>query len=243
MKTTLADTLLAGRAGFVRRISMIDQERAKDKNLLLFDSGDFSQGSPFYTLFKGDVEIGLMNRMHYDASTIGNHEFDFGIENMARIFKKANFPILCSNYDLKGTPLEGVVKKYTIIKRNGVKIGLFALDPKLEGLVSKANYGIIKYLDPVAVANEMATMLKKDKKCDLVICISHLGWEEKGMGDQMMIAGSRNIDIVLGGHSHTYFKTLHYVKNLDGKDIPVDQNGKNAIYVGKMVLDFTQSKK
>lgn len=243
LKTTLADTLLAGRAGFVRRISMIDQERAKDKNLLLFDSGDFSQGSPFYTLFKGDVEIGLMNRMHYDAGTIGNHEFDYGMENMARIFKMANFPILCSNYDLKGTPLESIVKKYTIIKRNGVKIGVFALDPKLDGLVSKANYGIIKYLDPVAVANEMATMLKKDKKCDLVICISHLGWEEKGMGDQMMIAGSRNIDLVLGGHSHTYFRTLRYITNLDGKKIPVDQNGKNAIYVGKMILDLTQSKK
>lgn len=243
LKTTLADTLLAGRAGFIRRISMIDQERAKDKSLLLFDSGDFSQGSPFYTLFKGDVEIGLMNRMHYDASTIGNHEFDFGMENMARIFKKANFPILCSNYDLKGTPLEGVVKKYIIIKRNGLKIGVFALDPKLEGLVSKVNYGIIKYLDPIAVANDMATMLKKKQKCDLVICISHLGWEENGMGDQMMIAGSRDIDLVLGGHSHTYFRTLRYVKNLDGKDIPVDQNGKNAIYVGKMVLDFTQNKK
>ena len=243
LKTTLADTLLAGRAGFVRRISMIEQERAKDKSLLLFDSGDFSQGSPFYTLFKGDVEIGLMNRMHYDAGTIGNHEFDFGMQNMARIFKMANFPILCSNYDLKGTPLDEVVKKYTIIKRNGVKIGVFALDPKLDGLVSKANYGIIKYLDPIAVANEMATMLKNDKKCDLVICISHLGWEENGMGDQMMIAGSRNIDLVLGGHSHTYFKTLRYIKNLDGKNIPVDQNGKNAIYVGKMILDLTQSKK
>ena len=243
LKTTLSDTLLAGRAGFIRRISMIDQERAKDKSLLLFDSGDFSQGSPFYTLFKGDVEIGLMNKMHYDASTIGNHEFDFGIQNMARIFKKANFPIICSNYDLKGTPLEDVVKKYTIIKRNGLKIGVFALDPKLDGLVSKVNYGSIIYLDPITVANEMATMLKKKQKCDLVICLSHLGWEENGMGDQMMIAGSRNIDLVLGGHSHTYFKTLRYVKNLDGKDVPVDQNGKNAIYVGKMILDFTQNKK
>ena len=243
LKSTLADTLLAGRAGFLRRISMIEQERAKDKDLLLFDSGDFSQGSPFYTLFKGDVEIGLMNRMHYDAGTIGNHEFDFGIQNMARIFRKANFPILCSNYDFKGTPLQDVVKSYMIIKKKGVKIGVFALDPKLDGLVSKVNYGSIIYLDPVTVANKMAAMLKNEKKCDLVICISHLGWEEKGMGDQMMIAGSRNIDLVLGGHSHTYFKSLRYVKNLDGKDIPVDQNGKNAIFVGKMILSLTQSKK
>lgn len=242
LSENLADTFKAGRAGFSRRITMLKEERKKNPDLLYFDSGDFSQGSPFYTMFKGDVEVGLMNKMGIDASTIGNHEFDFGLDNMARIFKMANFPILCSNYDFKGTPLEGVVKTYTIIKRKGLKIGVFALDPKLEGLVSAKNYGSIKYIDPVSKANEMASFLKDKKKCDLVICISHLGWEEKGMGDQMMISGSRNVDIVLGGHSHSYFRTLHYVKNLDGKEIPVDQNGKYAIYVGKLVLTLNHSK-
>ena len=242
LSENLADTFKAGRAGFSRRITMLKEERKKNPDLLYFDSGDFSQGSPFYTMFKGDVEVGLMNKMGIDASTIGNHEFDFGLDNMARIFKMANFPILCSNYDFKGTPLEGVVKTYTIIKRKGLKIGVFALDPKLEGLVSAKNYGSIKYIDPVSKADEMASFLKDKKKCDLVICISHLGWEEKGMGDQMMISGSRNVDIVLGGHSHSYFRTLHYVKNLDGKEIPVDQNGKYAIYVGKLVLTLNHSK-
>lgn len=238
LNKNLADTMLAGRAGYLRRVEMIKEQRKQYPDLLLFDSGDFSQGSPYYTLFKGDVEIGLMNIMGYDAATIGNHEFDFGLDNMARLFKKAKFPIICSNYDFTGSPLEGIVKTYTVIKRKGIKIGVFALDPKMEGLVARANYGSLKYLDPVKVANEMASMLKNKLKCDYVICLSHLGWKVYGMDDIKMISGSRNIDLVLGGHSHTYFKTLRYVKNLDGKEIPVDQNGKHAIYVGKLMLDF-----
>ena len=242
LNPNLADTLLAGRGGFLRRIAMLKEERQKNPDLLYFDSGDFSQGSSYYTMYKGDVEIGLMNMMGIDASTIGNHEFDFGMENMARLFRKANFPILCSNYDFTGTPCEGIVKPYTIIRRNGVKIGVFALDPKLDGLVSAQNYGTAKYLDPVAKANEWASFLKNKKKCDLVILISHLGWIENDMGDQQVIANSRNIDIVLGGHSHTYFDELRYVKNLDGMDIPVDQNGKHGIFIGKIELNMAPRK-
>ncbi len=242
LNPNLADTLLAGRGGFLRRIAMLKEERQKNPDLLYFDSGDFSQGSSYYTMYKGDVEVGLMNMMGIDASTIGNHEFDFGMENMARLFRKANFPILCSNYDFTGTPCEGIVKPYTIIRRNGVKIGVFALDPKLDGLVSAQNYGTAKYLDPVAKANEWASFLKNKKKCDLVILISHLGWIENDMGDQQVIANSRNIDIVLGGHSHTYFEELRYVKNLDGKDIPVDQNGKHGIFIGKIELNMAPRK-
>lgn len=236
LNPNLTDTAVAGRGGFLRRIAMIKEERAKDPDLLLFDSGDFSQGSPYYTLYKGDVEIGLMNEMGYDAGTIGNHEFDFGIDNMARIFRMAHFPIICSNYDFTGTPLDGLVKPYTIIRRKGVKIGVFALDPKLEGLVFTKNYGPIRYLDPVATANKMAQMLKKKKKCDLVICLSHLGWSVAGMDDEIMIRKSRDIDLVLGGHSHSDFRTLHYVNNMDGKPVGVDQNGKSGIHVGKLVL-------
>jgi len=240
----LADTMLAGRGGFLRRIAMLNEERKKDPDLLYFDSGDFSQGSPYYTLFKGDVEIGLMNQMGIDASTIGNHEFDFGLENMARIFRMANFPILCSNYDFTGTELEGLVKPYTIIKRKGVKIGVFALDPQMEGLVSEKNYGKIRYLDPATCANKMVQLLKKQKKCDLVICISHLGWDEtpqeqragRAESDNSAIAKTRGIDLVLGGHSHTYFEELHYITDLDGRQVPVDQNGKHAIYIGRMTV-------
>ena len=241
LNVNLADTALAGRGGYLRRAAFVEQQRKQYPNLLLIDSGDFSQGSPYYTLNKGEVEVGLMNIMRYDAATIGNHEFDFGLENMARIFRMANFPILCSNYDFTGTPVEGTVKPWTIIKRDGVKIGLFALDPKLIGLVDTAKCQGVKYLDPVAKANEMAALLKA-KKCDLVICVSHLGWDKVDMNDQIMIAGSRGIDLVLGGHSHTYMKQLEYVKVLDGKMVPVDQNGKHGLWIGKMLLNMKKKK-
>ena len=242
LSVNLSDTLVAGRGGFVRRAPMLQEARKKHPDLLLFDSGDFSQGSPYYTLYRGDVEIELMNEMQYTASTVGNHEFDFGMENMARLFRKARFPILCSNYDFTGTVLEGLVKPYMTFRHNGVKIGVFALDPELDGLVFSKNCQGVKYLDPIRVANDMATMLKKQKKCDVVICISHLGWNLHGIDDTEVIAGSRNIDLVLGGHSHTYFHTLQYVKDLDGREVPVDQNGKHAVYVGKIVLTLDKGK-
>ena len=239
LNPNLADTAVAGRGGFLRRVAMIKEERAKNPDLLLIDSGDFSQGSSFYTMFKGDVEVGLMNLMGYDAVTIGNHEFDFGLENMARIFKMAKFPVVCANYDFTGTCVEGLVKPYVIIKRNGLKIGLFGLSPQLEGLVDLSKCKGVTYLDPIEVGNRVAAELKHDKKCDVVICVSHLGWlRPDEMGDQKLLASSKDIDLVLGGHSHSYFKALRYVNNADGKAVPVDQNGKNAMYVGKLTLSF-----
>lgn len=239
LNPNLADTAVAGRGGFLRRVAMIKEERAKNPDLLLIDSGDFSQGSPFYTMFKGDVEVGLMNLMGYDAVTIGNHEFDFGLENMARIFKMAKFPVVCANYDFTGTCVEGLVKPYVIIKRNGLKIGLFGLSPQLEGLVDLSKCKGVTYLDPIEVGNRVAAELKHDKRCDVVICVSHLGWlRPDEMGDQKLLASSKDIDLVLGGHSHSYFKALRYVNNANGKAVPVDQNGKNAMYVGKLMLSF-----
>ena len=236
LNPNLEDTVKAGRGGFLRRVHMLREERRKDADLLLFDSGDFSQGSGYYTMFKGDVEVALMNEMGYDAVTIGNHEFDFGLDNMARIFKAAQFPVVCTNYDFTGTVCEGLVKPYIILKRKGVKIGVFGLAPKMKGLVSDKNCVGVKYLDPAKVALETATMLKKDMKCDVVICISHLGWEIGGDDDNYMIKGSRNIDLVLGGHSHTFLEKLEYVNNLDGKPVPVDQNGNHGIFIGKILL-------
>lgn len=239
LNPNLADTAVAGRGGFLRRVAMIREERVKNPDLLLIDSGDFSQGSPFYTMFKGDVEVGLMNLMGYDAVTIGNHEFDFGLENMARIFKMAKFPVVCANYDFTGTCVEGLVKPYVIIKRNGLKIGLFGLSPQLKGLVDLSKCKGVTYLDPIEVGNRVAAELKHDKRCDVVICVSHLGWlRPDEMGDQKLLASSKDIDLVLGGHSHSYFKALRYVNNADGKAVPVDQNGKNAMYVGKLTLSF-----
>lgn len=238
----MADTALADRGGFLRRVAMLKEERKSDPDLLLFDSGDFSQGSPYYSLFKGDVEVGLMNEMKYDAATIGNHEFDFGIDNMVRIFKMAKFPIVCSNYDFSGTPLEGVVKPYTVIRRKGLKIGVFGVCPELAGLVSEANYGTIKYEDPIKKANEMALFLKEKEKCDVVVCLSHLGWDIDGIDDTELVPATRDIDLVLGGHSHTFFKKLEYLNNLDGTPVPIDQNGKSGMWIGKMTLDLVKNK-
>ena len=239
LKELLADTAIAGRGGFIRRIAMIKEQRKEHpKNLLLFDSGDFSQGSSYYTMFKGDVEVGLMNRMGYDAVTIGNHEFDFGLENMARIFKMANFPIVCANYDFTGTVCEGLVKPYVVLKRNGVRVGVFGLGAKLQGLVSGKNCAGVKYLNPAEVTRKMVDILRNQEKCDVVICLSHLGWDISDYSDEELIPDTRGIDIVLGGHSHTFMKEVQYLKNLDGKQVADDQNGKHAALVGKLVVDL-----
>lgn len=242
LSENLADTLVAGRGGFLRRVEMLKEMRQKDHDLLLFDSGDFSQGSSYYTLFKGDVEIGLMNLMRYDAVTIGNHEFDFGLENMARIFREAKFPIVCSNYDFTGTPVEGLVKPYIILRRKGLKIGVFGLAPKMLGLVDENKCRGVKYLDPTSKALEMAALLKEKEKCDVIICLSHLGWNMPEDGDNDVFKGTRYVDLVLGGHSHTYLKNLVYVKDLDGRSVPIDHNGKHAIYVGDLKLDLKEKK-
>ena len=240
LNPNLADTVVAGRGGFLRRLAMIEAERRQNPDLLLFDSGDFSQGSPFYSIYKGDVEVELMNRMGYDAATIGNHEFDFGLENMARLFRLAKFPIVCANYDFTGTPVEGLVKPYVIIKRGGLRVGVFGVCPEMKGLVDSTKCEGAKYIDPVKTADEVAHMLKHKKHCDMVVCLSHLGWEmAQNTDDHDMIAANHDIDIVLGGHSHTYFPTLQYVKNADGKQIPDDQNGKHAVFVGKILVNMS----
>lgn len=243
LNQNLADTLLAGRGGYLRRINMIKEERAKEPKLLLLDSGDFSQGSTYYTLFKGDVEVGLMNQMGYDATTIGNHEFDFGLENMARLFRMCEFPVVCANYDFTGTVVEGLVKPYVVIKRDGVKIGIFGLSPEMDGLVATDNWAGVKFLDPIASAQNVVNTLRNKEKCDVVICLSHLGWKQApAIGDEELMRATEGIDIVLGGHSHTYMKQLEWVDNAEGKATPNDQNGKHALFVGKIKLDLKKKR-
>ena len=238
LNPNLDDQDLAGRGGFLRRINMIKEQRQQHPDLLLFDSGDFSQGSGYYTLFKGEVEIGLMNQMGYECSTIGNHEFDFGMDNMARIFKMAKFPIVCSNYDFTGTVLEGIVKPYITIRRGDLKIGVFALDPPLKGLVFDGNCEGITFLDPAETGQKYIDLLRKQEKCDIVICISHLGWERSVYPDEMFLSLTEGCDLVLGGHTHTYMPVLEFAPDKNGKQIPVDQNGKHGVFVGKLILNL-----
>ena len=238
LKEALADTMLAGRGGYLRRIAMIKEQRQQHPDLLLFDSGDFSQGSSYYTMFKGDVEVELMNQMNYDAVTIGNHEFDFGLDNMIRIFKLAKFPIVCSNYDFKDTELKDIVKPYITLNRNGVKIGVFALCPRMKGLVSTKNYGPLEFIDPAVAAQKYIDILRRQEKCDLVICLSHMGWAESEYTDEMVLRQIEGCDLVLGGHTHTYMPRLQYAPDKTGKQIPVDQNGKHGAFVGRLVLNL-----
>ena len=182
-----------------------------------------------------------MNLMHYDAGTIGNHEFDFGLDNMARVFRRLNFPILCANYDFTGTELDGLVKPYVILKRKGLRIGVFGLCPELDGLVDHKNFEPIRYHDPIAAAREMVQTLRA-KHCDLIICLSHLGWKIEEVSDDDVIAAVEGIDLVLGGHSHSYFRQMQYVKDPAGRKVPVDQNGKHAVYVGKIRVEMVPAK-
>lgn len=227
----------AGYGGFVRRATMLQQFRSESPDLLLLDCGDFSQGTPYYNLFQGEVEVKMMNEMKYDAAAIGNHEFDFGLENMARLFRMAEFPIVCANYGVEGTPLEEIVKPYTILKRNGLRIGIFGLSPKMEGLVQADKCEGVVYKDPVAIANEVAAKLKKDEKCDAVVCLSHLGVQ---YDTEFLIPGTRNIDVVLGGHSHTFMKKPCGVLNRDGENILLLHTGRSGIFVGQIKLTFNK---
>lgn len=233
----------ADKGGYVRRATLVREMRAKDRDLLLFDCGDFSQGTPYYNMFQGEVEIRLMNEMGYDAGAIGNHEFDFGLDNMARLFRMAKFPFVCANYEVKGTVLEGLVKPYVVLRRKGLKIGVFGLSPEMEGLVQNDKCQGIVFQDPYEAANKVAALLKEKEHCDVVICLSHLGWRalaNSSFCDEEMIGKTRNIDLVLGGHSHSLMETPRYYKNLDGKEIPVTQMGKNGVYIGRMNLKFTR---
>lgn len=222
--------------GFVRRATFLDEFRKEHKNVLLFDCGDISQGTPYYNMFQGEVEVKLMNVMKYDAMTIGNHEFDFDVDNMARLFKMANFPVVCANYNLEATELKDIVKPYVILERFGLKIGVFGLGARPEGLIQANKCEGVVYEDPIRVSNEVAALLK-GKGCDLVICLSHLGIQK----DKELVAKTRNIDVILGGHSHTFMKGPQNYLNLDGKEVPLMHSGKSGVRVGR--LDLTLKRK
>lgn len=231
-----------GNGGLKNRASTINSEREKAgaESTLLLDCGDFSQGSLYYNVFKGEFEIRAMNHLRYDASAIGNHEFDFGLENLARLARIAEFPLLCANLDFSATPCESLIKPYTIIERKGVKIGLFGLSPRLEGLVLKDHYKGVEYHSPIDAAQKCTNELRA-KECDIIICLSHLGWNIPGtVSDIQLATETSGIDIILGGHSHDLFEEPITYTNKEGKKVIVQQAGKYGRSIGK--IDITLGK-
>lgn len=227
------DTAQANKAGYLRRVVLLEQLRKEHPDdMLLFDCGDFSQGSVYYNLYKGEVEVKLMNLMKYDACTIGNHEFDFGLENLARLMKMAEFPFVCCNYDFTGTPCEGLVKPYIIIERAHVRVGVLGVCPQPQGLITGKNFEGMRYTKPAIAAQPIIDLLRNEEKCDVVVCLSHLGWGTHADMDPDFIANTTGLDIVLGGHSHTYFKEPQYLLDKKGHEVLVDHQGKNARFLG-----------
>lgn len=225
-----------GMGGYARRMALVDKAREEDPYLLLLDAGDFSQGTPYYNLYHGRIEIDAMNRMGYDAATLGNHEFDYGMDTLACILRQADFPVVCCNYKLEGTPLQGLVKPYAIVYSNGVKIGITGIGVEPSGLIHAENCRGIVYCDPIASANAVADLLKKQKRCDLVICLSHIGseYDDERPSDVRLAAASRNIDVIIGGHTHEMVQKK--VANLRGDSVPVVQMGKSGAYLGSLTL-------
>lgn len=234
----------AGRGGIVRRATLIDQIRKEQPNVLLFDAGDLFQGTPYFNLYKGEPEVQAMNRMRYDASTIGNHDFDGGMDNMVTQFGKAAFPFLIANYDFKNTEMNGRTEPYRIFKKEGLKIGVFRLGIQPEGLISKDLYKETVYTEPVETANAVAATLRNEKQCDYVICLSHLGYQYSNstISDRVLASKTRNIDLIIGGHTHTFLDAPVNVLSQDGLPVLINQVGFAGIYLGRIDLTFERGK-
>lgn len=236
---------LQGLGGVARRSTLIKKIRDTEKNVLLFDAGDMFQGTPYFNLFDGEVELTLMSKLKYDAGTFGNHEFDNGIAGILKHFDKAKFPFLTANYDFSQTELAGKTKDYIIFERQGIKIGVFGLGVDIEGLVDKKNYAGMRYLDPIAVANKIVPTLKSKHKCDIVICLSHLGYayQEDKVSDLRLAATTKDIDLIIGGHTHTLLEKPTEVKNAAGKITLVNQAATGGAVLGRIDFIFNPATK
>ena len=232
--------------GFARRAALIQKIRSQESNVLLLDSGDTFQGTPYFNFFGGELEFKLMSMMGYDASTMGNHDFDNGLAGFKKVRSVAKFPFLCSNYDFKNTILEGETEKYKIFNKNGIKIGIFGVGIKLAGLVGKKDYGETEYLDPIETAQHYSDFLKNEKKCDMVICLSHIGYDYRDdatkVSDKILAANTTGIDLILGGHTHTFLPEPQSFLNKSGKNVLVNQVGWAGLLLGKITFYFDKNK-
>ncbi len=235
------DRRYAGMGGMRKLGGLIHQIRTQEKNVLLLDSGDIFQGTPYFNKYKGEVELKIMSNLGYDASTMGNHDFDNGIEGFKKVLPHSNFPFLCSNYDFSNTILDGVTKTLLVKKVDGIKVGLFGIGIELNGLVEKRLFKETKYLDPLEQANFYAKKLKEDYHCDLIICLSHLGYsyDSNKVSDLVLARKSENINIILGGHTHTFLEEATKVNNKRGQTVLVNQAGWGALSMGRIDVEFT----
>ena len=233
--------------GFARRAALIQKIREEEKNVLLLDSGDTFQGTPYFNFFGGELEFKLMSMMGYDASTMGNHDFDNGLEGFKKVLPNAKFPFICSNYDFKNTILDGQTLPYKVFNKNGIKVGIFGVGIELAGLVGKKSYGETVWQNPIEIAQHYATFLRNEKKCDLVICLSHIGYDYKDnprkISDKILASQTDGINLILGGHTHTFLPEPQTFVNKSGKNVMVNQVGWAGLLLGKINFYFDKNKK
>lgn len=231
-----------GMGGMRRVASLVKKIRNEEKNVILIDAGDVFQGTPYFNRYKGSLELKIMSSMGYIASTMGNHDFDNGINGFKEVLHHANFPFICSNYEFSDSEMREKTRKYLVKDVDGIKIGFFGLGIELEGLVGKDYYGDTKYLDPIDTSNYWTNYLKNKEKCDLVICISHLGheYESDKISDLKLARLSKNIDVIIGGHTHTFLEKPKLIKNTENKNVIVNQAGWGALALGRIDLEFSK---
>ena len=232
--------------GAARRAAIIESIRKEEKNVLLLDAGDIFQGTPYFNYYGGELEFKLMSMMQYDVATMGNHDFDNGIDGFYAQLPHAKFDFVSANYDFKNTVLNDIVKPYKIIIKDGIKIGIFGLGVQLDGLVDKKLYKETVYNNPIEVAQDMTRILKEEKKCDLVICLSHLGFKYKDEpekpSDILLAQKTKNIDLIIGGHTHTFLEKPVIEKNSEGKEVLINQVGCFGVNLGRIDFYLTNDK-
>ena len=232
------------KGGFERRSTLINDIRKHNSDILLFDAGDIFQGTPYFNFYGGEIEFKLMSMLKYDAATIGNHDFDNGIGGLNSQLPNASFDLISSNYDFTNTILETKIKEYKTYNKSGIKIGVFGLGIELEGLVSKDLYKETKYLSPVEIADDITSKLKNEENCDLIICLSHLGYKYDNapnkICDLTLAKQTKDIDLIIGGHTHTFMNQPKVVKNKTDKNVLINQVGCFGLFLGKVDFFFDQ---
>jgi 5'-nucleotidase len=233
----------ADMGGYARRMGVINKIRQQEKHVLLVDAGDFSQGTPYYNYFKGRVEVEGYNMMGYDAITLGNHEFDNGMDALSTILSLADFPVVVSNYDVSNSSISALVKPYIVLKKGNIRIGVMGLGVNPAGLIMESNYKGVAYKDPVKTAQDISSILKNREKCDVIVCLSHLGSDSTStnVNDFDIARQTEYINVIIGGHSHTLLENVK-IANAKGKDVLIAQMGKSGLYLGRIDLRLKKSK-